>query len=197
MLRIIRRIYARWVIIWLNSYTIFWETWYDFFFYFYCWFTLVLLMYHWSCAGERKYERSLSSLSFTFRREPLHRLFWDIAMCLFSIEWGKIRDSSTFSCFSHKRYLCIEKSKKSLVLRLHIVIDLEMYMDKFSQPFFYHSSEKMLECLEIFAMHADNQRRIRSLERDIEILSIFSNIERFYFYSSSCKKCSDTFDHTS
>ena len=46
-----------------------------------------------------------------------------------------------------------------------------MHMDECTRLMIYHTREEVLECLDIFAMHPDQECTIWSLDSDIDIIS--------------------------
>ena len=84
-----------------------------------------------------------------------------------------------FSCRHDECYLGIKEPEESLILRLHIVIDLEVYMNKAPCHFLDHTSEDMVERLEGLAVHTDDERTIYRLYMDIHIFTCHDGLYLF------------------
>ena len=92
-------------------------------------------------------------------------------MGLFAFVWGQTRHTDRLSRIHHECYLGIQKPEEFLIFLFHIVVHLEMYMDESISLTLYHTTQEMLECLDILAMHTDEEGTIRGLDSDIDILS--------------------------
>ena len=92
-------------------------------------------------------------------------------MCLFAFIWSETgeADRQTVGLYEHDPR--VYEPHELLIFLFHIVVDLEMYMDVFLGLSFDHTREEMLEYLDIFAMHTDQQGTIWRLDSYIDILS--------------------------
>lgn len=146
----------------------------------------------WSRWYKRSYivESQCSFLSFalTLCRKAFYVFLWYKVMRLLSFKWWEIWDSNRLSCRHCKSNLWLKKSKKPLVLWLHIVIHLEMKVDILSKLFFRNSREKVLKNFYIFSVLTDKEGRIRSFNINIQIVTIFYDSEWINLYSEALKK---------
>lgn len=92
---------------------------------------------------------------------------------------------------SRESDLGVEELIESFVFLFHVIIDLQMYMDKIPDLLLEYTREEMLDGLYIFPMHTDQECTIGSLNPDIDIVSYGISCECRDRDTESCEKCTD------
>lgn len=108
-------------------------------------------------------ESPCSSFSFALAHESFNTERLDIMMGFFSFKCIKMREGNGISRGSHEGNFFVEKPIESFVFFFHVVVDLEVYMKKFSGVFFCDTTQEVADSIDIFPVHTDDEGTVRCL----------------------------------
>jgi hypothetical protein len=121
-------------------------------------------------------EVTFTCFSLTMSRESCDRLIRYIGVCLLAIIGTQIRYLGRLTSCHHQYDLGIEKSIHLLFSGFHIIVDLQMHMNKRSCHSLDHTGEDMSEGLQGLPMHTDHESTIWRLDTDIDILTLYASL---------------------